>query len=231
MRQGVGIVHWTSADLFEAYPEHRQEVPGGTDPWRFHQRPEKGLDFGGAPSLLHAGVVVLRIGGRLAGLQIRLIERFGGPGRVLPLLVGPRLLLEPALPPLGAPENLRAVGRIGMVPAQVVLAGGVAFVGSLGVEDPWRWHQENAEKGPTRDRSAQAHEFSASVRSKIRRGGAAVNSLYNDRLREPHVAWGHGEISARAEKTWRLFPPQAGRRLPGRLDLLRRGADPLDDDP
>jgi hypothetical protein len=231
MRQGVGIVHWTSADLFEVYPEHRQEVPGGTDPWRLHQRPEKGLDFGGATSLLHAGVVVLRIGGRLAGLQIRLIERFGGPGRVFPLLVGPRLLFEPALAALGAAEDLRALGWIRMVVPQVVLAGGVSLVRSLGVEDSGRRQQENAEKGPTRDRSAQAHEFSASVRSKIRRGGAVVNSLYDDRLRAARVAWSHGEISVRAEKTRQLFPPQAGRRLLGRVDLLGGGVDPLDDDP
>src|SRR5437867_12229684 len=115
----------------EVKAKHGQEIAAGTNLRRLLERPEEGLDLGRPPTLLHAGIIVLRVGCGLARLQVRLVERIRQPGRVLArlqglgaLLIDPRLFLEPMHPALGAAQDLRSLLRVGMVTSQMVLAGG-----------------------------------------------------------------------------------------------------------
>ena len=77
--------------LLEMHAKQRQEISRRADTRRVLERPEQGLHLRPPTTLLQTGVVVLRIGGRLAGLQVGLVEILRRQPRVVPaLLVGGR---------------------------------------------------------------------------------------------------------------------------------------------
>jgi len=175
----------------------KSEVARRANPGRLLQRPEQGFHFPAAPALLHAGVFVPRIGGRLNGIQIGVIEGLRDLRGILagadpierrvqrPGLLGAQLLepgpfgtlpLDAALTACGAAQNLSALGRIGMLASEVVLAGGVASVRPLAIEDARRGHQEDAEERETHRPPGQFHgDTPESTRRKVRRPRRDVN--------------------------------------------------------
>src|SRR6266581_1332458 len=198
MRQDVRRVRRARAIGLDVHPQHRQEVPHWPNLGGLLQRPEQRLDLGGTPPLLHVGVVVLRVGGGLAGLQVRLVERFGelrgGVDVVLLVRGRPRRndlsegVLEPracflaTLLALGPAQDPGAVGRVRMVPSEVVLAGGVAAVSPIGIEDARRRHQEDAEQDTTRARTNEAHESCSSMGLKVPPPITAVNNHFETKF-------------------------------------------------
>src|SRR6266446_267718 len=194
MRQDVRGVRRARGIGLDVHPQHRQELPGRPNLGGLLQRPEQRLDLGGTPPLLHAGVVVLRVGGGLAGLQVRLVERFGklrggvdvvllGRGRLRrddlsEGVVEPRACLVATLLALGPAQDPGAVGRVRMVPSQVVLAGGVPAVSPIGIEDARRRHQEDAEQDATCARTNEAHESCSSMGLKVPPPIKAVNNHF-----------------------------------------------------
>ena len=209
MRQDIGGGRNACMVLCEMHSEHRQEISGRADARRLLEGPEKRLRFRGAAALLHAGIVVLRIGRSLAWLQVRLVEilprgrriarsilidgrrlltgrlddQDRTPGLLLSGTLQARLLeplgiLAPLLPPLGAAQDLRTLGQIGMMPSEVVLAGGVPPVRALGVENAWRRHQEDAEEQKAHEPAQEMHSPPIYVCRKLRRTAPGVNGLF-----------------------------------------------------
>src|SRR6266850_2333977 len=198
MRQDVRRVGRARGIGLDVHPQHRQELPGRPNLGGLLQRPEQRLDLGGTPPLLHAGVFVLRVGGGLAGLQVRLVERFGelrgGVDVVLLVRGRPRRddltegVLEPracflaTLLALGPAQDPGAVVRVRMVPSQVVLTGGVASVSAFGIEYARRGHQEDAEQDATRARTNEAHESCSSMGVKVPPPISAVNNHFETKF-------------------------------------------------
>src|SRR6267142_2813811 len=79
---------------------------------------------------------------------------------------------------LGPAQDPGAVGGVRMVPSQVVLAGGVAAVSPIGIEDARRRHQEDAEQDATRARTNEAHESCSSMGVKVPPPISAVNDQW-----------------------------------------------------
>src|SRR5437879_6716366 len=176
--------------LLEMHAEQRQEISRRADARRLLERPEQGLHLLRPATLFHAGIVVLWIGRRLAGLQVRFVEILHRQGGVLPAILpggrGPRivgfddqdcalrLLLAGALnarpfdlvgflalhSPLGAAQDLRLLRRVGMMVPEMVRAGGVPLVRPLGVKDTRRRHQEDDEEQDAHEPADRLHRYS-----------------------------------------------------------------------
>ena len=205
--------------LLEMHAKQRQEISRRADAWRLLERPEQGLHLRRPATLFHAEVVVLRIGSRLAGLQVRFVEilhRQGGvcpailPGgwglriggfddqdRALGLLLAGELCARPfdlgsflALPsPLGAAQDLRLLCRVGMMVPEMVRAGGVPLMSPLGVEDTRRRHQEDDEEQDAHERSDRLHKCSPGFTGSYV-GIVQVSTDVSNRTRRMNETWG-----------------------------------------
>src|SRR6266699_2034158 len=219
MRQDIGGHQGGCMPLLEMQAKQRQEISRRADARRLLKRPEQGLYFRGAAALLHAGVVVRRIGRGLAGLQVGLVEILRRQGGVLPApRVGGRWLpsglldgrdrasglsragalharlLEAlrffALPsPVGATQDSRLLGRVGMMVPEMMRAGRVPPVGALGVEDARRGHQEYDEEHDAHEPANRVHRCSRELSGSYVEIVQASTRLW-DESREASATWG-----------------------------------------